>query len=166
MFSFFPISILWKVCSQPRSSFRNHRLQLPLPSTRFTQGLSVSLSLLCTVDRPPKYFVTFRPVQECLCLFMRATKISCCWTRDQKTQDMCYYLCLKTMIIICSDLERISLFAVSSCAARFLQLLWDVRLAVSSYFWKVIFLHLYVLLPNVFPSFSLSIINIKMDCNG
>lgn len=85
MFSFFPISILWKVCSQPFSSFENHSYNCsspPLCSPRAC--VWVSLSLLCAADRPPKRFVTFAPVQECLCLFMRSTKLSCCWTRDQK----------------------------------------------------------------------------------
>lgn len=85
MFSFFPISILWKVCSQPLSSFRNHSSDSISPPLR-SLGVCVwvSLSLLCAVHRPPKCSVTFTPVQECLCLFMRSTKISCCWTKDQK----------------------------------------------------------------------------------
>lgn len=52
MFSFFPISILWKVCSQPFSSFKNHSYNCSSPPL-FTQGLCVGLSFSPKRRRSP-----------------------------------------------------------------------------------------------------------------
>lgn len=107
MFSFFPISILWKVCSQSLLQLLNHSATSPFIPKPFFSCFLVGQSRA----RPPTLSVTFRVFQKCLCLFMCWNKISCRPTQSlvggSETQKMYYFTYWRAVIKICQGSEGI-----------------------------------------------------------